>query len=175
MNRRVTAAASLLLLGVLAGCVSPSTYNQTLRELQSARSDFDRARAQNEGLNKQMIGLKESLGTLEAELKKAHAKHAALNDGLAKERHASDGKLKDLERQLREVMDSKQALSQELETAQQRYENSLKIQKRQAKELKEREQLSLTQPPTQPVSPSAPQLPTPPLPPKPESTPPAAR
>ncbi len=156
MNEWITGAVSLLLLAVLAGCVSPSAYNQALRERQAARNDLERVRAQNDGLHKQMIGLKESIGKLEAEIGKANAQRAALHEAVVKERQAGDARQKDLERQIKELTASKKALSQELEVAKQRYEDSLKIQKRQAKELKEREQLLLIQPPTQPAKPAEP-------------------
>lgn len=168
MKERVAGAAGLFLLVALAGCVSQGTYDQTLREVQSVRNDLDRVRIQNEGLNKQLIGLKESNSKLKEEIDKLNAQIAPLNEAVVKERQAGEGKLKDLERQLRELASSKKALAQELEVAKQRYEDSLKIQKRQAKELKEREQSSLLQPPTPspklsvpspPVSPSSPESP----------------
>lgn len=164
MKERIAGAASLFLLVALAGCVSQGTYDQSLREVQSVRNDLDRVRIQNEGLNKQLIGLKESNSKLKEEVEKLNAQIAPLNEAVVKERQAGEGKLKDLERQLRELTASKKALAQELEVAKQRYEDSLKIQKRQAKELKEREQSALLQPPTQPAKPVAPSAPEPPQP-----------
>ncbi|TAL11415.1 MAG: hypothetical protein EPO02_04745 [Nitrospirae bacterium] len=148
MRERIIRAASLLLLAALAGCVSQGTYDQRLRELQSVKNDLELVRVQNEGLNKQLIGLKESNRKLKEEIEKVSAQIGPLNDAIVKERQAGEGKLKDLERQARELAASKKALAQELEVAKQRYEDSLKIQKRQAKELKEREQAALLQPPT---------------------------
>ena len=156
MKVRIAGTASLFLLVALAGCVSQGTYDQTLREVQSVKNDLDRVRIQNEGLNKQLIGLKESNSKLKEEVEKLNAQIAPLNEAVVKERQAGEGKLKDLERQVRELTASKKALAQELEVAKQRYEDSLKIQKRQAKELKEREQSALLQPPTQPAKPAAP-------------------
>jgi len=167
MNTRILSAASLLLLAVLTGCVSSSAYNQALRDLQSAKSDLERVRAQNEELNKQIIGVKEALNNAVAQERQIGAKLKEETEKSASQRVALESRLKEAEQQMRELMALKQTLSQEMEVAKQRYEDSLKIQKRQAKELKEREQLSLRQSPTQPVQPS------PPIPPKPESTSPA--
>lgn len=156
MTKRITRAASLLLLAALTGCVSQGTYDQSLRDIQSAKNDLERIRVQNEGLNKQMIALKESNGKLREEIEKASAHIASLNESVVKERQAGDSRLKDLERHVKELTASKKALSQELEVAKQRYEDSLKIQKRQAKELKEREQAALLQPPMPSAKPAAP-------------------
>ena len=168
MKEWITMAASLLLLAALTGCVSQGTYDQSLRELQSAKNDLERIRVQNEGLNKQLIGLKESNSKLKEEIEKTNAQIVTLNETVVKERQAGEGKLKDLERQVKEATASRKALLQELEVAKQRYEDSLKIQKRQAKELKEREQAALLQPPTpspKPVAPSPPASPSSPEPP----------
>ena len=148
MRERITRAVGLLLLAALAGCVSQGTYDQSLRELQSTKNDLERLRVQNDGLNKQLIGLKESNSRLKEEIEKVSAQIGPLNDAITKERQAGEGRLKELERQAKELTASKKVLAQELEVAKQRYEDSLKIQKRQAKELKEREQSSLLQPPT---------------------------
>jgi DNA uptake protein ComE-like DNA-binding protein len=156
VKERNTKAAGLLLLAVLTGCVGQGAYDQSLRELQSAKSDLERVRVQNEGLNKQLLGLKASNGKLKEEIEKANAQIASLNEAVVKERQAGEGRLKDLERQVKEATASRKALSQELEVAKQRYEDSLKIQKRQAKELKEREQAALLQPPIPPAKPVAP-------------------
>jgi len=161
MKERIAKAMGLLLLAALTGCVSQGTYDRTLHELQSAKNDLERVRVQNEGLNKQMMSLKETNSKLKEEIDKANTQIASLSDAVGKERQAGEGKLKDLERHVKELTASKKALSQELEVAKQRYEDSLKIQKRQAKELKEREQSSLLQPPTQPAKPAEPPVPEP--------------
>ena len=148
MRERITRAAGLLLLAALAGCAGQGTHDQSLRELQSTKSDLERLRVQNDGLNKQVIGLKELNNRLKEEIEKVGAQIGPLNDAIVKERQAGEGRLKELERQAKELTASKKVLAQELEVAKQRYEDSLKIQKRQAKELKEREQSSLLQPPT---------------------------
>ncbi len=164
MKERNTKAAGLLLLTALTGCVGQGAYDQSLRELQSAKNDLERVRVQNEGLNKQMMSLKESNSKLKEEIDKANVRIASLNEAVGKERQVGESKLKDIERQVKELTASKKALSQELEVAKQRYEDSLKIQKRQAKELKERDQSSLLQPPTPPARPAESPTPEPPKP-----------
>ena len=164
MKERIMGVASLCLLAALAGCVSQGSHDQSLRELQSAKSDYERIRVQNEGLTKQLMSVKESNGKLKEEIEKVSAQIPPLNEAIVKERQAGEGRLKDLERQVKELTASKKAVAHELEVAKQRYEDSLKIQKRQAKELKEREQSSLIQPPTQPAKPAAPPAPEPPQP-----------
>ena len=162
MKERIMGAAGLYLLAALAGCVSQGVHDQSLRELQSAKSDIERIRVQNEGLNKQLMSVKESNSKLKEEIEKVSAKIPPLNEAIVKERQAGEGRLKDLERQVKELTASKKAIAHELEVAKQRYEDSLKIQKRQAKELKEREQSSLIQPPTPSAKPAAPSAPEPP-------------
>ena len=162
MKEGIRGAASLCLLVALAGCVSQGAYDQNLRELRSAKDDLERVRAQNEGLNKQLLSVKESNSKLKEEIGKVSAQIPPLNDALVKERQAGEGRLKDLERQVKELTASKKAVVHELEVAKQRYEDSLKIQKRQAKELKEREQSALLPPPTPPAKPAAPSTPEPP-------------
>ena len=164
MKAWIMGVAGLCLLAALAGCVSQGAHDQSLRELQSAKSDLERIRAQNEGLNKQLMSVTESNNTLKEEIEKVGAQIPPLNEAIVKERQAGEGRLKDLERQVKELTASKKAVAHELEVAKQRYEDSLKIQKRQAKELKEREQSSLLQPPTQPAKPAAPSAPEPPQP-----------
>ena len=164
MKERIMGAAGLYLLAALAGCVSQGVHDQSLRELQSAKSDIERIRVQNEGLNKQLMSVKESNSKLKEEIEKVSAKIPPLNEAIVKERQAGEGRLKDLERQVKELTASKKAIAHELEVAKQRYEDSLKIQKRQAKELKEREQSSLIQPPPPPAKPAAPSVPEPPPP-----------
>jgi DNA uptake protein ComE-like DNA-binding protein len=164
MKEGIRGAAGLCLLAALAGCVSQGAYDQNLRELRSAKDDLERIRVQNEGLNKQLISLKESNSKLKEEIEKVSAQIPPLNEAIVRERQAGEGRVKELERQVREVTTSKKAVAHELEVAKQRYEDSLKIQKRQAKELKEREQSSLIQPPTQPAKPAAPSTPEPPQP-----------
>lgn len=164
MKERIMGVASLCLLTALAGCVSQGVHDQSLRELQAAKSDIERIRVQNEGLNKQLMSVKESNSKLKDEIEKVSAKIPPLNEAIVKERQAGEGRLKELERQVKELTASKKAVAHELEVAKQRYEDSLKIQKRQAKELKEREQSSLVQPPTQPAKPAAPSAPEPPQP-----------
>lgn len=162
MKEGIRGAASLCLLVALAGCVSQGAYDQNLRELRSAKDDLERVRAQNEGLNKQLLSVKESNSKLKGEIERVSAQIPPLNDALVKERQAGEGRLKDLERQVKELTASKKAVVHELEVAKQRYEDSLKIQKRQAKELKEREQSALLPPPTPPAKPAAPSTPEPP-------------
>ena len=162
MKEGIRGAASLCLLAALAGCVSQGAYDQNLRELRSAKDDLERVRAQNDGLNKQVLSLKESNSKLKEEIERVSAQIPPLNDALVKERQAGEGRLKDLERQVKELTASKKAVVHELEVAKQRYEDSLKIQKRQAKELKEREQSALLPPPTPPAKPAAPSTPEPP-------------
>ena len=152
----------MCLLAALAGCVSQGAYDQNIRELRSAKDDLERVRAQNDGLNKQLLSVKESNTRLKEEMEKVGAQIPPLNEAIVKERQAGEGRLKDLERQVRELTASKKALAHELDVAKQRYEDSLKIQKRQAKELKEREQSALLPPPTQPAKPAAPVTPEPP-------------
>ena len=164
MKERIMGAAGLYLLAALAGGGGQGTHDQSLRELQSAKSDIERIRVQNEGLNKQLMSVKESNSKLKEEIEKVSAKIPPLNEAIVKERQAGEGRLKDLERQVKELTASKKAIVHELEVAKQRYEDSLKIQKRQAKELKEREQSSLIQPPTPPAKPAAPSAPEPPPP-----------
>lgn len=174
MREQIMGAASLLLLAALVGCVSQGAYDQSLRDVQSARNDLERLRVQNDGLNKQLIGLRESNNRLKEEIEKVNAQIGPLNDAIVKERQAGEGRLRELERQVRELTASKKALSQELEVAKQRYEDSLKIQKRQAKELKEHEQSALLSPPTHPAKPASPatESPAPPSAPAPHVVPP---
>lgn len=164
MKERIMGVASLCLLVALAGCVSQGAHDQSLRELQVAKSDYERIRVQNEGLTKQLVSVKESNSKLKEEIEKVSAQIPPLHEAIVKERQAGEGRLKDLERHVKELTASKKAVAHELEVAKQRYEDSLKIQKRQAKELKERERSSLIQPPTQPAKPAAPSAPEPPQP-----------
>ena len=84
MKEWITMTASLLLLAALTGCVSQGTYDQAIRELQSVKNDLERIRVQNEGLNKQLIGLKESNGKLKEEIEKTNAHIVSLNEAVAK-------------------------------------------------------------------------------------------
>jgi DNA uptake protein ComE-like DNA-binding protein len=158
MKEQIVRGLVVLVLVGLPGCVSQGTYNQTRKDLQSAKSDLDRLRGQNENLNKQVIGLKESNAKLKEELDKANAQLASLKEEAGKERQAADNKAKDLDRQVKELTKAKKDLAQELEVQKQRYEDSLKTIKRQAKELKEREKSALIEPPTPQPKPAAPSV-----------------
>src|SRR2546428_6694263 len=76
---------ALMLVG-LPACVSQGTYDQTLKDLQSTKSHLDRLRVQNEALNKQVIGLKESNAKHKEELDKTNAQIASLKEDVSKER-----------------------------------------------------------------------------------------
>jgi DNA uptake protein ComE-like DNA-binding protein len=156
MKGQIARGAVILLLAGLTGCVSQSTHEQALRELQSAKNDLDRVRVQNDAFNKQILGLRESQAKLKDEVEKTHAQIAFLKDEIAKERQAGEAKVKDLDRQVKELTAAKKTLTQERDVAMQRYEDALKVQRRQAKELKERANASLIQPPIQPTPPAEP-------------------
>src|SRR5437867_9371011 len=156
MKEQIARGLVVLVLVGLPGCVNQGTYKQTKKDLQSAKSDLDRLRGQNEALNKQVIGLKESNAKLKDELDKANAQLASLKEEGGKERQATDNKVKDLDRQVKELTKAKKDLTQELEVQKQRYEDSLRTIKRQAKELKEREKSALIEPPTPQPKPAPP-------------------
>ncbi len=156
MKGQVAGSAVILLLVGLTGCVSQSTHERTLQELQSTKNDLDRVRVQNDAFNKQILGLRESQAKLKDEVEKTHAQIAFLKDEIAKERQAGAEKVKDLDRQVKELTAVKKTLTQERDVAMQRYEDALKVQRRQAKELKERANASLIQPPVQPTPPAEP-------------------
>ena len=148
MKEQVVSGLMALVLVGLPGCVSQGTYDQTLNDLQSTKSHLDRLRVQNEALNKQVIGLKESNAKHKEELDKTNAQIALLKEEVGKERQTAGNLVKDLDRQVKELAKAKKDLTQELEVQKQRYEDSLKTIKRQAKELKEREKSALIEPPT---------------------------
>ena len=156
MKEQIVRGLTALVLVGMPGCVSQGTYDQTLKDLQSTKSDLDRLRIQNEALNKQVIGLKESNAKHKEELDRTNAQIALLKEEVSKERQAADNKVKDLDRQVKELTKVKKDLTQELEVQKQRYEDSLKTIKRQAKELKEREKSALIEPPTPQAKPTAP-------------------
>lgn len=156
MKEQIRRGLMALVLVGLPGCVSQGTYEQTLGELQSTKSDLDRLRVQNEALNKQVIRLKESNARLKEELDRANVQIASLKEEVGKERQAADNKVKDLDRLVKELTKAKKDLAQEFEVQKQRNEDSLKTIKRQAKELKEREKSALIEPPTPQPKPATP-------------------
>jgi DNA uptake protein ComE-like DNA-binding protein len=156
MKEQIVRGFMALVLVGLPGCVSQGTYEQTLKDLQSTKSDLDRLRVQNEALNKQVIGLKESNAKHKEALDKTNVQIASLKEEISQERLAAENKLKDVDRQVKELTKAKKDLTQELEVQKQRYEDSLKTIKRQAKELKEREKSALIEPPTPQPKPAAP-------------------
>src|SRR5213083_3261448 len=93
MKEQVVRGLMALMLAGLPACVSQGTYEQTLKDLQSTKSHLDRLRGQNEALNKQVIGLKESNAKLKEELDKANAQLASLKEEAGKERQAADNKV----------------------------------------------------------------------------------
>src|SRR5437870_8609040 len=156
MKEQIVRGLMALVLVGMPGCVSQGTYDQTLKDLQSTKSDLDRLRIQNEALNKQVIGLKESNARHKEELDRTNVQIALLKEEVSKERQAADNKVKDLDRQVKELTKVKKDLTQELEVQKQRYEDSLKTIKRQATELKEREKSALIEPPTPQPKPAPP-------------------
>src|SRR6266568_1076893 len=156
MKEQIVRGLMALMLVGLPACVSQGTYEQTLKDLQSTKSHLDRLRVQNEALNKQVIGLKESNAKHKEELDKTNAQIALLKEEVSKERQTAGNLVKDLDRQVKELAKAKKDLTQELEVQKQRYEDSLKTIKRQAKELKEREKSALLEPPAPQAKPSAP-------------------
>lgn len=156
MKEQIVRGLMALMLVGLPACVSQGTYEQTLKDLQSTKSHLDRLRVQNEALNKQVIGLKESNAKHKEALDKTNAQIASLKEEVSKERQAAGNLVKDLDRQVKELAIAKKDLTQELEVQKQRYEDSLKTIKRQAKELKEREKAALLEPPAPQPKPAAP-------------------
>jgi len=154
---------ALLMMG-LPGCVSLSTHEETLQELQVITSDLDRTRARNEALTKQVQMLRESNTRLQDGI-------ASLNAAAVKTENA-ENKVKELDRQVKELTVVKKALTQELEVQRQVSETHLKTIRRQQKELRERERAALLQPPTpKPDSEAAAHAPAPQTP---ETSPPAS-
>src|SRR2546425_11177284 len=139
---------ALMLVG-LPACVSQGTYEQTLKDLQSTKSHLDRLRVQNEALNKQVIGLKESNAKHKEELDKTNAQIASLKEEVSKERQAAGNLVKDLDRQVKELAKPKKDLTHELVAQKKRDKHSLKTFKRQTKKRKETEKSALLRhPPT---------------------------
>src|SRR2546427_12667301 len=103
---------ALMLVG-LPACVSQGTYDQTLKDLQSTKSHLDRLRVQNEALNKQVIGLKESNAKHKTELNRTNAQITSLKEEVSKERQAAGNLVKDLDRQGQEMWKAKKGVGEE--------------------------------------------------------------
>src|SRR3989441_12002199 len=138
MKAQIVRGLMALMLVGLPACVSQGTYEQTLKDLQSTKSHLDRLRVQNEALNKQVIGLKESNAKHKEELDKTNAQIASLKEEVSKERQAAGHLAKDLDRQVRVLRKRKRAFTPEREAQQQRHEGSLKTIKKEGKERKGR-------------------------------------
>src|SRR2546426_12699499 len=132
MKEQIVRGLMALMLVGLPGCVSQGTYDQTLNDLQSTKSHLDRLRVQNEALNKQVIGLKESNAKHKEELDKTNAQIASLKEEVSKERQAAGNLVKDLDRQVKEVAKANKEFAQELAAQEQRDEESLKTIKTEA-------------------------------------------
>src|SRR2546422_7043423 len=102
MKAQIVRGLMALMLVGLPACVSQGTYDQTLNDLQSTKSHLDRLRVQNEALNKQVIGLKESNAKHKEELDKTNAQIASLKEEVSKERQAAGNLVKDLDRRSEE-------------------------------------------------------------------------
>src|SRR2546428_9827924 len=131
MREQIVRGLMALVLVGLPGCVSQGTYDQTLNDLQSTKSHLDRLRVQNEALNKQVIGLKESNAKHKEELDKTNAQIALLKEEVGKERQTAGNLVKDLDRQVKAMAKAKNDFTPEPEVQKKRSERSLKTIKSQ--------------------------------------------
>ncbi len=159
--------AAVVMIGAVSmvGCVSQKKYDEAVVDVDSARSELEKLRAQKNSLEQQVKTLKDLNSKFGNEAQVAHDELERIQHGRDKERGSAESRIKELEDRIRQFALQNRAVHQEYEDVKRHNQTLKSLVARYQKELKDQSRSAAgTLEPTSPA-PSAPSVaaPVPPV------------
>ncbi len=151
--------AAVVVIGAVAmvGCVSQKKYEEAMVDVESAKSELERTRAQKNTLEQQVKTLKDLNVKFGNEAQVAHDELERIQHGRDKERGSVEGRTKELEDRVQQLSFQNRAVRHEYEDVRRHNETLKSLVARYQKELKDQ-----SRPMTGTPAPSVPPLSPPP-------------
>ncbi|MEY4705862.1 MAG: hypothetical protein RL042_2067 [Nitrospirota bacterium] len=145
--------AAIVMVGAVAmvGCVSQKKYDEAMVNVDSAKSELERTRAQKNALEQQVKTLKELNVKFGNEAQVAHDELERIQHGRDKERGSAESRIKELEDRVKQLALQSRAARQEYEDVKRHNETLKSLVARYQKELKDQ-----SRPATGTLTPSVP-------------------
>jgi cell division protein FtsB len=131
--------AAVVMIGAVAmvGCVSQKKYEEAMADVDSAKSELERTRAQKNALEQQVKTLKDLNVKFGNEAQVAHDELERIQHGRDKERGSIEGRTKELEDRVKQLSLQNRAVRQEYEDVKRHNETLKSLVARYQKELKD--------------------------------------
>ena len=131
--------AAVVMIGAVAmvGCVSQKKYEEAVADVDSAKSELERTRAQKNALEQQVKTLKDLNVKFGNEAQVAHDELERIQHGRDKERGSIEGRTKELEDRVKQLSLQNRAVRQEYEDVKRHNETLKSLVARYQKELKD--------------------------------------
>ena len=131
--------AAVVMIGVVSmvGCVSQKKYEEAMFDIDSAKSELERTRAQKNALEQQVKTLKDLNVKFGSEAQVAHDELERIQHGRDKERGSVEGRAKDLEDRVKQLSFQNRAMRQEYGDVKRHNETLKSLVARYQKELKD--------------------------------------
>ena len=152
--------AAVVMIGAvgMVGCVSQKKYEEAMVDVDSAKSELERTRAQKNALEQQVKTLKDLNVKFGNEAQVAHDELERIQHGRDKERGSVEGRTKELEDRVKQLSVQNRAVRQEYEDVKRHNDTLKSLVARYQKELKDQSRsMTGTLAPSVP-SPSAPSM-----------------
>lgn len=150
--------AAVVMIGAVAmvGCVSQKKYEEAVADVDSAKSELERTRAQKNALEQQVKTLKDLNVKFGNEAQVAHDELERIQHGRDKERGSIEGRTKELEDRVKQLSLQNRALRQEYEDVKRHNETLKSLVARYQKELKDQSRAATgaLAPPTSSLNPA---------------------
>jgi transcriptional regulator of acetoin/glycerol metabolism len=144
----------------MVGCVSQKKYEEAMVDVDSARSELERTRAQKNALEQQVKTLKDLNVKFGNEAQVAHDELERIQHGRDKERGSVEGRTKELEDRVKQLSFQNRAVRHEFEDVKRHNETLKALVARYQKELKDQSRSAASSGPS--VSPAPSGTPAPP-------------
>src|SRR6476646_7830132 len=152
--------AMVVMIGAasLVGCVSQKKYEEAMVDVDSAKFELERTRAQKNALEQQVKTLKDLNVKFGNEAQVAHDELERIQHGRDKERGSVEGRTKELEERVKQLAAQNRSLRQEYEDTKRHNETLKSLVARYQKELKDQSRSvpGASAPFVPPVSPASP-------------------
>jgi DNA uptake protein ComE-like DNA-binding protein len=152
--------AAVVMIGAVSmvGCVSQTKYEEAMVDVDSAKSELERTRAQKNALEQQVKTLKDLNVKFGNEAQVAHDELERIQHGRDKERGSVEGRTKDLEDRVKQLSSQNRAVRQEYGDVKRHNETLKSLVARYQKELKDQSRSVTGTPAPSVPSPSAPSV-----------------
>ena len=163
--------AAVVVIGAVSmvGCVSQKKYEEAMVDVDSAKFELERTRAQKNALEQQVKTLKDLNVKFGNEAQVAHDELERIQHGHDKERGSVEDRTKELEARVKQLSFQNRSVRQEYEDVKRHNDTLKSLVARYQKELKDQSR-SVTGSPAPSVSPTPTGEPTPPATKAPQST-----